>query len=113
MLGLDGIYTSLQFENIPLVRGLANLDGLAHIPGSWVQSIQISKGSGSVVNGYEGMTGQINLEFLKPDDLKEKVFINLYGNVMGRSEINAHIGDKLNEKWSTLFLVLGSFRPSV
>tara|TARA_B110001469_G_scaffold127250_1_gene147403 strand:- start:2026 stop:4236 length:2211 start_codon:yes stop_codon:yes gene_type:complete len=104
MLGLDGIYTSLQFENIPLVRGLANLDGLAHIPGSWVQSIQISKGSGSVVNGYEGMTGQINLEFLKPDDLKEKVFINLYGNVMGRSEINAHIGDKLNEKWSTLFL---------
>ena len=104
MLGLDGIYTSLQFENIPLVRGLANLDGLSHIPGTWVQSIQISKGSGSVVNGYEGMTGQINLEFLKPDDLNEKVFINLYGNVMGRTEINAHIGDKINKKWSTLFL---------
>jgi outer membrane receptor for ferrienterochelin and colicins len=104
MLGLDGIYTSLQFENIPLVRGLANLDGLSHIPGTWVQSIQISKGSGSVVNGYEGMTGQINLEFLKPDDLNEKIFINLYGNVMGRAEINAHIGDKINKKWSTLFL---------
>ena len=108
MLGLDGIYTSLQFENIPFVRGLANLDGLAHIPGSWVKSIQISKGSGSVVNGYEGMTGQINLEFLKPDDLSEKVYINLYGNVMGRTEINAHIGDKINEKWSTLLLAHGN-----
>lgn len=104
MLGLDGIYTSLQFENIPLVRGLANLDGLAHIPGTWVESIQISKGSGSVRNGYESMTGQINLEFLKPDELKEKLFVNLYGNIMGRTEVNIHLGDKLNKKWSTLLL---------
>lgn len=108
MLGLDGIYTSLQFENIPMVRGLANLDGLAHIPGTWVESIQISKGSGSVRNGYEGMTGQINLEFLKPDELKEKLYVNMYGNVMGRTEINAHIGDKLSDKWSTLLLAHGN-----
>ncbi len=108
MLGLDGIYTSLQFENIPMVRGLANLDGLSHIPGTWVESIQISKGSGSVRNGYEGMTGQINMEFLKPDDLKEKVFVNLYGNIMGRSEVNIHVGDKLNKKWSTLLLAHGN-----
>lgn len=105
MLGLDGVYTSIQAENIPYVRGLANLDGLAHVPGTWVESIQISKGTGSVVNGYEPMTGQINLELLKPDDLEEKLFINLYGNMMGRLEANVHLGDKLSEKWSTALLV--------
>ena len=104
MLGLDGIYTSIQAENIPFVRGLGNFDGLAHIPGTWVESIQISKGTGSVLNGYEPMTGQINLELLKPDDLNEKIFVNLYGNAMGRLEANVHVGDKINEKWSTLLL---------
>jgi hypothetical protein len=105
MLGLDGIYTSLQFENIPFIRGLANLDGLSHVPGTWVESVQISKGTGSVVNGYEAMTGQINLELIKPDKLKELVFVNLYGNTMGRGEINLHVGTKLNSKWSTALMV--------
>ena len=105
MLGLDGIYTSLQFENIPFLRGLANLHGLSHIPGTWVESVQISKGTGSIVNGYEPMTGQINLELLKPDELNELLFVNLYGNNMGRAEANVHFGGKINEKWSSVLLI--------
>lgn len=105
MLGLDGVYTAVQFENIPMVRGLANYHGLSLIPGTWVDGIQISKGTGSVINGYEPMTGQINLELLKPDELKERLFINLYSNVMGRMEMNAHVGNIFNKKWSTLALI--------
>ena len=104
MLGLDGIYTGIQAENVPYVRGLANFDGLGHVPGTWVESIQIIKGTGSVVNGYEPMTGQINLELLKPDELKERLFVNVYANAMGRMEANVHVGDKINGKWSTLLL---------
>ena len=104
MLGLDGIYTGIQAENIPYIRGLANFDGLGHVPGTWVESIQIIKGTGSVVNGYEPMTGQINLELLKPDKLKERLYINMYANAMGRLEANVHVGDKINARWSSMVL---------
>lgn len=108
MLGLDGTYTALQFENIPFIRGLANLDGLSHVPGTWVENIHISKGTGSVVNGYESMTGQINLELIKPDKLKEALYVNLYGNTMGRAEANVHVGGKIGKKWSSVLLIHGN-----
>jgi len=106
MLGLDGIYTQIQFENFPLVRGLSASNGLDYIPGTWVNSIQIKKGAGSVVNGYESIAGQINVELLKPD-VAEKLFVNVYGNEMGRLELNTHISKKINNKWSTMFLLHG------
>ena len=106
MLGLDGIYTQIQFENLPLVRGLAASNGLDFIPGTWVESIQIKKGAGSVVNGYESIAGQINVEFLKPDKA-DKFFINLYANEMGRFELNTHFAKKFNKKWSTILFVHG------
>ncbi len=106
MLGLDGIYTQIQFENLPLVRGLSAANGLDFIPGTWVESIQIKKGAGSVVNGYESIAGQINVEFLKPDEA-EKLFVNIYANEMGRFELNTHFCKKLNEKWSTMLFVHG------
>lgn len=101
MLGLDGIYTQTQFENLPLIRGLGSAYGMNFIPGTWAESIQIKKGAGSVVNGYESITGQINIEFLKPDEA-DKLFINGYGNARGRAELNIHAAQKLNEKWSTM-----------
>ncbi len=101
MLGLDGIYTQIQFENLPLVRGLSSAYGLNFIPGTWAESIQIKKGAGSVLNGYESITGQINIEILKPD-AAEKLFINGYGNMRGRAELNIHGAQKINEKWSSL-----------
>lgn len=101
MLGLDGIYTQIQFENLPLIRGLGTAYGMSFIPGTWAASIQVKKGAGSVVNGYESITGQINIEFLKPDN-SDKLYINGYGNAMSRTEINMHSAQKVNDKWSTL-----------
>jgi len=101
MLGLDGVYTQIQSENLPLIRGLSSAYGLTFIPGTWAESIQIKKGAGSVVNGYESITGQINLEMLKPDEA-EKFYLNLYGNINGRAEANIHAAQKLSNKWSTM-----------
>ncbi len=104
MLGLDGVYTQLQWENIPLVRGLSTSYGLNFTPGTWIESIQITKGTGSVLNGYESMAGMINLELKKPNEA-ERLYVNLYGNKFGRAEINVHGAQVLNEKWSTLSFV--------
>ena len=111
MLGLDGVYTQIQLENIPYLRGLESSLGLTNIPGTWVESIQISKGSGSVVNGYESMAGLVNLELKKPLSM-EKVYLNAYVNRMGRNELNFNTGYELGkkEKWSSgLFAHASSF----
>ena len=100
MLGMDGKYVQINRENIPLVRGLSGRFGLGFVPGTWIQSIDVGKGAGSVVNGYESMTGQINLEFKKPD-INEKVYFNTYVNDFGRMEVNYNQSIDINEKWST------------
>jgi len=101
MLGLDGIYTQIQYENIPMVRGLSSSFGLNYTPGTWIESIQITKGTGSVVNGFESMAGLINLEMKQPET-GEKFYFNLYGNRFGRVEANVHTAHKFNSKWSTM-----------
>ncbi len=104
MLGLAGIYSQLMVENIPFTRGLGSAFGLTYIPGTWMESIQISKGTSSVVNGYESTTGQINAEFRKPWD-SERLFLNAYANNEGRYELNAHASHVLQEdRLSTMVL---------
>ena len=66
LLGLSGTYVQMLTENIPNYRGAASPYGLGYVPGPWMQSIQVSKGISSVKNGYEAITGQINVEFKKP-----------------------------------------------
>ncbi len=100
LLGLAGQYSQLLTENSSEIRGLAGPFGLSFVPGPWLESIEVTKGIGTVVNGYESMTGQINIEEKKPDRA-EKLFINGYINSTGRMESNIMLAKKLNDKWST------------
>jgi len=100
MMGLEGVYTQIQFENIPYLRGLEQAFGLSSLPGTWIQSIQITKGSGNVVNGYESMAGLVNIELWKPQQM-DKFFVNMYGNIYGRSEFNMHGSISVNKRWNT------------
>ncbi len=110
MLGLAGIYTQLTQGNMPYVRGLASSLGLTYVPGAWVESIQVTKGIGPVINGYESMAGQINVELKKPEG-EEKLLVNTYINQSGRSELNLHKTFKLNKNLSTSLLGHGAVRP--
>src|SRR5690554_850322 len=110
MLGLDGPYTMISRENMPGVRGLGNAYGLSFIPGTWINSIQVTKGVGSVVNGYESIAGQINTELQKPED-GEQLFVNLFGSQEGRMEVNFVNTHQVNEKWGTTLLLHGSMNP--
>jgi outer membrane receptor for ferrienterochelin and colicin len=104
MLGLSGVYSPVQVENIPYSRGLAATSGLGFIPGPWIESIQVSKGAGSVVNGYESTTGLINVELKKPES-SEKLYLNGYVNSMIRSEGNLNLAKRIDSAWSTGLLL--------
>jgi outer membrane receptor for ferrienterochelin and colicins len=99
LLGLSGPYTQISRENLPGSRGLHSNFGLSHLPGPWIESISINKGVGSVVNGYESMSSQINVELKKPD-CEEIWFFNGYYNTMGRQELNVKSAAKAGSKWS-------------
>lgn len=109
MLGLTSPYLLITQENIPSIRGAAQAFGLTFTPGTWVESIQITKGAGSVVNGFESISGQINTELVKPST-NHKFYLNAYGAVGGRLELNTHFNQKVSEKWQTGFYVHGNYR---
>ena len=97
MLGLSSPNILMSIENIPAIRGALQSYGLTYIPGTWIESIQIAKGPGSVVNGYESISGQINTELRKPSR-DDKFFLNLFVNQMERLEVNTHYTAGLNQK---------------
>lgn len=108
LLGLAGIYTQLTVENLPGPRGLATALGLNSIAGPWIESIQLSKGTGSVVNGFESIAGQINVQLKDPQNA-EKLYVNTYVNDMGKNDLNLNLSQHLGEKWSTILLLHDDF----
>jgi len=98
LLGLEGPYALYTRGNLQTMGGLSSVLGLASIPGAWIQSIQLTKGPGSVVNGAGAMSGQINYE-LRPSFTKEKAHFNLFAGP-GRIEQNAIYTWKQSAKWS-------------
>ncbi len=112
MLGLKSPNILITTENIPAIRGAAQSYGLSFIPGTWVESIQITKGAGSVVNGFESITGQINAELQKPTT-DYSFYQNFYGANNGRWESNTHLNTKVSEKWDTGFYLHGNLRDGV
>jgi outer membrane receptor for ferrienterochelin and colicins len=107
MLGLAGNYVQLLTDLLPTIRGLNYDNGLNNIPGSFVQSISIIKGAGSVTNGFESMTGQIDVELMKPEKMS-KLYVNGYLNQFLRSEINMHYAGAINPRWSSAIQLHGS-----
>lgn len=108
LLGLSGTYTQLTVENMPGPGGIATPVGLSLIPGTWIESIQLTKGAGSVVNGFESIAGQINIEEKKPQTA-EKVLLNAYVNEAGKTDINFNLTHKVSKYWSTALLVHDDF----
>ncbi|QQS35026.1 MAG: TonB-dependent receptor [Ignavibacteriales bacterium] len=108
LLGLAGTYTQMMIENIPTLKGIGSVFGLGYVPGPWMTHISISKGSASVVNGYESITGQINLDYKKPDDM-ERHYFNVFQSSHYKMDLNANSAVQLSENLSTLLLAHSEF----
>lgn len=99
LLGLSGTYVQMLIENIPNLRGASIPYSLGYVPGPWMQSIQVSKGAASVKNGYESITGQINVEFLKPqgtDGVRANAYFDSQLKVEANVDGSIHLNDKLS-----------------
>ena len=112
LLGLSGVYTQMLDETRPVMRGLSAPFGLSYVPGQWLESIQIAKGSSSVINGVECMTGQINMEHRKPTDEKP-LFLNAAVMSDTKMDLNVASSLQMGYKWSTVLLghVSGNIKP--
>lgn len=100
LLGLSGTYVQMLTENTPNIRGLAQAFGMEYIPGPWMEAIQVSKGTSSVLNGYEAIAGQINVEYLKPQT-QDPVSLNAMISTETHAEVNATGGWNINDIVST------------
>ena len=109
LLGLSGSYVQMLTENLPNYRGAAQPYSLGYVPGPWMKSIQVSKGSSSVKNGYESITGQINVEYKKPED-DQGMEVNLFGDSKTRIEANVDGNVHINKHLSTE--ILGHYENS-
>jgi hypothetical protein len=104
LLGLSGIYGQVLAENIPTIRGLASIFGWNYTPGTWLEGIQLSKGASSVVNGYEAITGQIDLEYKKPEK-REDLFINVVADTSKCVDVTLTSSRKVAKSlWTNLLL---------
>ncbi|GAB2778226.1 outer membrane receptor for ferrienterochelin and colicin [Hymenobacter luteus] len=104
LLGLDGAYSLLTIDNQPALRGLASPYRLGYLAGPWIESIDIIKGMGSVVNGYESISGQVNVRLKEPDKA-ERLLFNAYGNDLGKFDLNLNLATPLSKKVSTALLL--------
>jgi len=107
MLGLAGIYSQILNENQASIRILASTYGLNYVPGPWMKTIRISKGTSSVVQGYESITGQINIDLKKPED-NQKLYLDLFVNEHQRVEFNANAAFRLSDELQSIVLFHGS-----
>jgi outer membrane receptor protein involved in Fe transport len=107
MLGLAGPYTQITRENMPDIRGLSAIFGLTYIPGTWIDGIQLIKGTGSVANGFESIAGQINVELKRPETM-EKLYFNAYGSQEGRLEANLNLKHQFQNHFGTGLLLHAS-----
>lgn len=100
ILGLSGVYNQVLIDGFPMIQGLSYTYGISGIPGTLVDNIYVAKGANSVLQGYESISGQINVETIKPDEA-DRLLLNAYINSFAEKHVNAHYSFMKN-KWSNL-----------
>lgn len=112
ILGLSGVYNQLLFDGLPMIYGAAYTYGISTYPGTLVSSIMVSKGTTSVLQGFEGISGQINMESKQPDKT-DRLLLNAYMNSFGEKHLNANLATAVgkSKKWYTM-LALHSVQPA-
>ncbi len=102
ILGLEGAYTQILIDNVPLLSGLNVKYGVSSIPGTIIDKITVSKGSNSVLQGYESISGIMNV-ILKNQTSSDKFMLNGFVNSVLEKQVNLNYTEKLNKNLNTIF----------
>lgn len=104
ILGLSGVYNQVLIDGLPMVQALSYTYGISSIPGPLVENIYVAKGANSVLQGFESISGQINVETIEPDKA-DRLSFNAYANSFGEKHANAAFAFKGGAKWHNLTAV--------
>ena len=112
ILGLSGVYNQVLVDGMPMISGLSYTYGISTYPGSIVNNIFVAKGTTSVLQGYESISGQINLDAKWPDKM-ERLYLNGYMNSFGEKQENVNLSAMVGKrkKWSTM-IALHAVQPA-
>jgi outer membrane receptor for ferrienterochelin and colicins len=91
--GLEGPYTLVLIDGMPIVSGLSTVYGLSGIPNSLLERIEIVKGPASSLYGSEAVGGLINIITKNP---KNAPVFSADSFATGWGEINLDLGFKAN-----------------
>ncbi|MEM1119648.1 MAG: TonB-dependent receptor [Bacteroidota bacterium] len=100
ILGLSGVYNQVLISGLPMIRGLSYTYGISSIPGTMVDNIYISMGANSVLQGYESISGQVNVETKKPRNT-DRLLFNAYLNSFMEKQVNLNYSFKTGD-WHSL-----------
>ncbi|MGB1204308.1 MAG: TonB-dependent receptor [Chitinophagales bacterium] len=100
ILGLSGVYNQVLLDGLPQIQGLSYTYGVSSVPGTLVDNIYVSKGANSVLQGYESISGQINV-LTKNGDNDDRLLFNLYANSFAETQANVNYAMSKNN-WSNL-----------
>ena len=109
ILGLSGVYNQVLIDGFPLIKGLSYTYGISSIPGTLVDNIFIAKGANSVLQGYESISGQINVQTINPRN-SDKLLVNGYVNSFMEKHFNVNYAFKKGE-WNSL-ATFGMVQPA-
>ncbi len=100
--GLEGPYTLVLIDGMPIVSGLSTVYGLSGIPNSLIEQVEVVKGPASSLYGSEAVGGLINIITKLPENAP-KFFSEAF--VTGWGEANVDLGFKTNvgKKANVLF----------
>lgn len=91
--GLEGPYTMVLIDGMPIVSGLATVYGLTGIPQSLIERVEVVKGPASTLYGSEAVGGLINIITKKPGNAPQ-ASVDVFAT--GWGEVNTDIGMKYN-----------------
>ncbi len=100
--GLEGPYTLVLIDGMPIVSGLSTVYGLSGIPNSLIEQIEIVKGPASSLYGSEAVGGLINIITKLPENAP-RFFADSYATGWGEVNLDLGFNTRVGKKANLLF----------
>jgi outer membrane receptor for ferrienterochelin and colicins len=100
--GMEGGYTMILIDGMPIVSGLSTVYGLMGIPNSITDRIEIVKGPASALYGSEAMAGIINVITKNPLENAGQITLEAQGTTWGELTLDGSIALKVGKNVGTL-----------